>query len=257
MTRDYMCSRKRCTWMWILLPSLTLGYMPASARGEDPPRCPPCQQPNPDYDPNDPYESEPKCINQPLDDFDSKQKEASCPAPVLDGVAKMGGEFGFTDPGDLEINVTCKEGCDGKGSKKYKMTGDVKAEIVIKVYTENEVKGRSFSQCGWHGLFATRKRSEEMLARTTAHEQVHCKAFINALTALKKAIKESPLRTTPEDCAADVELFKQTAAALWDCIRIREHNHCSHAGENAYTIDICGIESEGGPRTIGPCPDCN
>ena len=269
--------KRKWACQWLVNVLLVFVLWVDSAYCED---CPPCQQPNPNYDPNLPYpdeQSEPKCIpkdgpiedepckeckngevsNKPRDTFDSKQKEAACPDPILDGVAKMGEEFGFTDPGTLKFDLDCASGCDGSGNLKYKMIGDVNADIVIKVYTENEVKGHSFSQCGLHGLFDTRRRTDAMIKRTKVHEQVHCKAFINALLSLKKAIKDSPLRETSDECEEDMIRFKLKADKLWSCIITREHNHCSHAKENSYKIDICGEESEDGPRVIGPCPDCS
>lgn len=59
-----MIALDRAASLCLLLPLLALGLLILPAHGE----CPPCQQPNPEYDPNHPYpdeQSEPECINGP------------------------------------------------------------------------------------------------------------------------------------------------------------------------------------------------
>lgn len=62
--------RDRKCWprLWILLGLIMLGMSTLGAHGVD---CPKCQEPNPDYDPDNPYESDKPCIpcceNEPCD----------------------------------------------------------------------------------------------------------------------------------------------------------------------------------------------
>lgn len=59
MPRKHMRDRRRYICMWLLLPTLALGLMTSPAQGEE---CPPCYKLNPNHDPNNPYESDPKCL---------------------------------------------------------------------------------------------------------------------------------------------------------------------------------------------------
>lgn len=239
---------------WMLLPLLALGLVPLPTRGE----CPPCQMPNPNYDPNHPYpdeQSEPECINAPRDVPACISEDKSCPQPDVSGEAYHDGRqwiSGHVQYGPLQIEASCEEGCDGEGNKTYKAVGDVACDINIWVAKYAPVRGSPLI-CG----FGKKERTEANIQSTIDHEMIHCESTVAVLNDLRKTLCDSSPFTSPEDCEEFIEKFRQAALKYWNCKRQRSMYHCDFTGHRGTTFDDCGNEFPGDPLTPpGNCPDC-
>lgn len=104
MSRVSTDDRWRVSMLWIGLFLLMIGLATNTARGVD---CPECQQPNPDYDPNNPYEPDRPCIPTP----DGPIEGAPC-KECKDG------EVEHKDA-DTDIPGEPCMVCDGGGQSRY------------------------------------------------------------------------------------------------------------------------------------------
>lgn len=233
-------------WIRLLVALLALGIHASSTQGDD---CPPCHIPNPNFDLTHPYpneQSEPKCILKPSDFGPISSMPASCQGPqYVSSVISAGDDvFGKTTPCPFTCDTfICKEGCDGQGNKKWRIEGQVECNMTMFVSTELTIP----PNCPNAGQ--TRSRSTDALARTAAHELVHCNAVKSFIEALNRQVANGPLYNSAQECDRARSALCLAASTAYALLILAQRQHCPDFANQP----ICRVTCDGTEVSSGNC----